>query len=98
MKNTFFSLLAILLLASCSQKEQADLLVYNGVIYTVDSSFSVAEAMVIKMERSLKQAELLILKKSMRPLNNWMYRVNSFIPVSLMHTLILQAMQATCKG
>ncbi len=32
----------------CSEKEKADLLVYNGIIYTVDSSFSIAEAMVIK--------------------------------------------------
>jgi predicted amidohydrolase YtcJ len=32
----------------CSQKEKTDLLVYNGVIYTVDSSFSIVEAMAIR--------------------------------------------------
>jgi predicted amidohydrolase YtcJ len=32
---------------SCAEKQQADLLVYNATIYTVDSSFSKAEAMVI---------------------------------------------------
>jgi predicted amidohydrolase YtcJ len=35
-------------LFSCSKKEKADLLVYNATIYTVDSSFSTAEAMVVK--------------------------------------------------
>lgn len=35
------------LLASCSKKEPVDTLVYNATIYTVDSSFSTAEAMAI---------------------------------------------------
>ena len=42
---------AILLISICTtqciQKEKADLLVYNATIYTVDSSFSTAEAMVV---------------------------------------------------
>ncbi|AHF16334.1 amidohydrolase [Niabella soli] len=37
-----------LLLAACTSKKPADLLVYNATIYTADSSFSTAEAMVIK--------------------------------------------------
>lgn len=41
----FFSLL---FLASCSQTQDADLLVYNARIYTVDSVFSTAESMVLK--------------------------------------------------
>lgn len=36
------------ILFSCSQKEKVDLLVYNATIYTVDSSFSIAEAMAVK--------------------------------------------------
>lgn len=36
------------LILSCAQKKKADLLIFNAVIYTVDSSFSVAEAMVVK--------------------------------------------------
>lgn len=47
MKNLLTSAV-ILLLISCSGKEKVDLLVYNATIYTVDSAFSVAEAMVIK--------------------------------------------------
>lgn len=39
---------AIFFLFSCSQKKKADLLVFNAMIYTVDSSFSVVEAMAIK--------------------------------------------------
>ena len=38
----------LFVLLSCNQKEKADLLVYNATIYTVDSSFSTAEAMAIK--------------------------------------------------
>ena len=35
-------------LFACNTKESADLLVYNATIYTVDSSFSTAEAMAVK--------------------------------------------------
>lgn len=51
MKITVYCLLCCLLLASCSQKQKADLLVYNATIYMVDSAFSTAEAMVIKEGR-----------------------------------------------
>ena len=34
-------------LSSCHTKTNADLLVFNGTIYTVDSSFSIAEAIVV---------------------------------------------------
>ncbi|MES2882917.1 MAG: amidohydrolase, partial [Bacteroidota bacterium] len=45
----FFLLAAVTLaLLSCSQKTNVDLLVYNAKIYTVDSSFSTAEAMAVK--------------------------------------------------
>jgi len=33
---------------SCNRKEQADLLVYNATIYTLDSTFSKADAMVVE--------------------------------------------------
>jgi predicted amidohydrolase YtcJ len=48
-QNTSFILpwfLLLILLASCSRKN-ADLIVYNGKIYTVDGAFTVAEAMAI---------------------------------------------------
>lgn len=48
MRLQFLFLFLILTLLSCSQKEKADLLVYNATIYTVDSAFSLAEAMAIK--------------------------------------------------
>lgn len=38
---------SLILLLSCSNKEKADLLVYNAVIYTVDKAFSTTEAMAI---------------------------------------------------
>ncbi len=47
MKN--YLIAAIVLLAvSCKDKGIADLLVYNAAIYTVDSSFTTAEAMAVK--------------------------------------------------
>jgi predicted amidohydrolase YtcJ len=38
---------ALIMVAGC-RKEHADLLCYNGVIYTLDAEFTVAEAMVVK--------------------------------------------------
>ena len=46
MKN-FLSIAAIFLFTSCSN-QKVDILIHHAVIYTVDSSFSVAEAMVVK--------------------------------------------------
>ena len=44
------AVIAALFFSSCSPaaKEKADLLIYNATIYTVDSTFSTAEAMVVK--------------------------------------------------
>lgn len=41
------TVLSVLVMSSCGQKEPVDLFVYNASIYTVDSSFSITEAMVI---------------------------------------------------
>jgi len=59
----FFSyvFLAMLFFASCTSTSPVDLLVYNATIYTVDSSFSTADAMVIKDGKILEtgtQADL----------------------------------------
>jgi predicted amidohydrolase YtcJ len=50
MKKIAVLLFGVILL-SCSSKTKVDLLVYNATIYTVDSSFSTAEAMVVKDEK-----------------------------------------------
>lgn len=47
-----------------SVKENADLLVYNALIYTVDENFSTADAMVIKDGKVLKTGGLKELKKA----------------------------------
>lgn len=47
MKWIYFPIVFIFFCA-CRQKESADLIIYNATIYTVDSSFSTAEAMAIK--------------------------------------------------
>jgi predicted amidohydrolase YtcJ len=48
MRFQLTALISFFFLVSCSQKQKADLLVYNATIYTVDSSFSTAEALVLK--------------------------------------------------
>src|SRR5262245_25260344 len=60
MRNYFLPAV-FLFLISCSGKPQADLLVFNATIYTVDSSFATAEAMAIREGKILavgKKAEL----------------------------------------
>ncbi|MBL7762248.1 MAG: amidohydrolase [Chitinophagaceae bacterium] len=47
---------------SCSQKQKADLLIHNATVYTVDSSFSIKEAIAIKDGKIIetgKSADLL---------------------------------------
>jgi predicted amidohydrolase YtcJ len=46
--KTILSSFILLLLISCNKKPTADTIIYNATIYTVDSNFSVAQAMVIK--------------------------------------------------
>lgn len=51
MKKILATPILCLAMLSCSvkdKKEQADLMIYNATIYTVDSNFSIAEAMLIK--------------------------------------------------
>lgn len=48
MKKVLVIVGLICTLTSCSQKMKVDLVVYNATIYTVDSSFSVAQAMAVK--------------------------------------------------
>jgi predicted amidohydrolase YtcJ len=49
LKNIFILTVAISFLFSCHQKKiQVDQLFYNGIVYSVDSSFTVYEAFVVK--------------------------------------------------
>ena len=51
MKNYFYALFAAFLafcLTSCSSRDKADLIVYNGTVYTVDSTFTKATSFAIK--------------------------------------------------
>ena len=48
MKKIFSIVALTLMLLSCQQKEQVDVIVTNANIYTVDSTFSKAEAIAIK--------------------------------------------------
>jgi len=46
--RTLFFIAYILFFSACGSKQQADIIVHNAVIYTVDSAFSTAQAMVVK--------------------------------------------------
>ncbi|MCY7309587.1 MAG: amidohydrolase [Chitinophagaceae bacterium] len=62
MKNYLIAAITLFLL-SCSSKKKADLLVYNATIYTVDSSFSTAEAMAIADGKILATGKMADLEK-----------------------------------
>lgn len=47
MKKTIWAIFIAAAFCACNTKQKADLIVFNGTIYTVDSAFSVAEAMAI---------------------------------------------------
>ncbi|MEI9946058.1 MAG: amidohydrolase [Chitinophagaceae bacterium] len=57
------SLFILVAFISCSQKEKADTLVFNAVIYTVDSSFSLTEAMAVKDGKILETGKTADLQK-----------------------------------
>jgi hypothetical protein len=44
----FLPILPACMLFSCNRKENADAVLFNGKIYTVDSAFTIAEAMAVK--------------------------------------------------
>lgn len=58
MKLLFTCTLAIILITSCNTMPGVDLLVHNATIYTVDSTFSIAEAMVINDGKVLETGTL----------------------------------------
>src|SRR6187399_1467711 len=52
LKNTFILILATLLGFSCKEEKQnVDLILHNAKIYSVDSSFTIYEAMAVKEGR-----------------------------------------------
>lgn len=67
MRLQFLLFFLMLTLLSCSQKHKADLLIYNATIYTVDSAFSMAEAMVIKDGKILAIGKTTDLEKKYEP-------------------------------
>jgi len=46
-KNNYFIFVMMILLFSCTGKQKADLILHNGVVYTVDSAFTMAEAFAV---------------------------------------------------
>jgi len=46
-KNNYFIFAMMIFLFSCSGKQKADMILHNGVVYTVDSAFTLAEAFAV---------------------------------------------------
>ncbi len=47
-KNSWYFIVFAIFISSCMQKKKADAIYYNGVVYTVDSAFSIASAFAVK--------------------------------------------------
>lgn len=61
----FLAYLSILvLLCSCSESKDADLIVYNAKVYTVDEKFTIAEAFAVKDGRILASGSSEYIRKS----------------------------------
>ena len=61
--NLIFLFSISFFICSCSKKKQADMLVFNATIYTVDSTFTTAEAMVILNGKILAVGKITDLEK-----------------------------------
>ncbi|RYD71517.1 MAG: amidohydrolase, partial [Sphingobacteriales bacterium] len=48
MKSLLYALSLLLLFSSCRKKEQADLIIYNAKVYTVNNQFDTVEAFAVK--------------------------------------------------
>ena len=48
MKSILYALIFSAMLSACSQKEQADLIIYNAKVYTVNDQFDAVEAFAVK--------------------------------------------------
>lgn len=59
----FFPVLFTLLLFSCTSKTKIDLLVYNATIYTVDSAFSVVQAIAVNKGKIVETGNTADLEK-----------------------------------
>lgn len=62
--------LSVLALSSCTQHPEADLIVYNGKIYTVDSGFTTVEAMAIKDGKIVATGTLDSIRRTFRAPEN----------------------------
>ena len=47
MRILFFTIITLVLLSSCSNSKQVDLIVHHAIVYTVDDQFSTAEAFAV---------------------------------------------------
>jgi predicted amidohydrolase YtcJ len=79
MRRLLLIVLVLYTLTSCSQKTKIDLLVYNATIYTVDSSFSVVQAMavndgkIIDLGKAVNLEDKYVAKENLDAHGNFVY-------------------------
>jgi hypothetical protein len=88
----------LLFVAACKQKEyNADLLVKNAVVYTVDSAFTTANAFVVNAGKIVAVGDAATLENNTLPMRLLMPGAKLYIPVLLMPMPIFMNMVWACK-
>lgn len=70
LRNIVKFLFVLAILWSCDDHPEADLIIYNGKIYTVDSNFSMVEAMAVKDGKVLETGTLDHIRRTYRAPKN----------------------------
>lgn len=86
--RTFFLFLSTLFLISCGNKMQADLLIINAEVYTVNENFDTAEAFVVKNGKIVEVGTTSSLQSRYEAAETYDFAGKTILPVLLMHTLI----------
>lgn len=67
MRSSMVTPIIVILMMACNSKKAADLLVFNATVYTLDTSFSKADAMVVKDGRILATGTITDLEQQYDP-------------------------------
>ncbi len=80
MKNSILLMIPILLFSCTSSKQEVDLLVKNATVYTVNNSFSKAEAFVVSNGKIVAVASVIELEKKYNPKNVFDAQGKTIVP------------------
>lgn len=89
----FASVITLLIASPLLSQQKADLLVLNATVYTIDSSFSKAEAIAVENGKIIGVGTSTELNKKFQAKTTYDARENLFIPASLMPMPIFLTMR-----